>query len=720
MKYTEVADIITTHRTKVAIFSTYEFDPIYFERRLLASEALEQANRILIFMDGARYRELSRPEFRARRLNERYLVVPVQPPTGVFHPKLTLLIGEESDLILCGSNNLTQAGYTNNLELINAIDVPRNGLDPITNVLPAKVFQFFSECLRWSEKSAKRTAGEWLDQFKLSAPWLRTKDTRTATPGFIHSGMGPLWDTVISEIGDSKVKKVLIISPYFDKDLRLLNRVTKKWPQSPVEIVTQEQTGNLPANLLTRYSKSVGLYKIIIPNSRRLHAKLLAFVTPKETICFAGSANFTSAAFDGVNIETCLIVRTPGDISDDLFDGQLKRIKISPADFTSGKEEEPKASPLPTGEIELLSASLNTKNHLHIFFRLTHPDRINKLNIAFQKHEEDKPGRILDVPVDFQHEVLLTMDDAFVKGLHNAVKCFLIGICLDGSRLQSNAVYLIQESSLTYESHAGKATSDRDKIIRETGRGATEYLDMLAEREGYQAVIDFLQHFNIKYKSGFFSFQPKGAFRLIPHDPTLSDRIPNWVIAARAELEEAIFDFIDRHHANVLRKHTRTGNINGLSNFLDVFIECNKLLFLYYSRGKLNRYHTIDRITLGIGMFTTDYLDNGEVIMGYTSRMKEQLDNDNDQIKSAFIEALIPEHLYIGLFMAQIIRRGSARETDPTEYLESYRKKIEDVLSDLELRIDKNRLDRSLGFYSFLSDEEKNIWKQHINRGMNH
>src|SRR5207249_10037028 len=52
-------------------------------------------------------------------LNRRYLVVPVKPAQGVFHSKLSLLVSADSAHVFCGSNNLTQAGCTHNLELLN-------------------------------------------------------------------------------------------------------------------------------------------------------------------------------------------------------------------------------------------------------------------------------------------------------------------------------------------------------------------------------------------------------------------------------------------------------------------------------------------------------------------------------------------------------------------------------------------------------------------------
>ena len=720
MKYTEVADIITGFKTNFAIFSTYEFDPIYFERRLLGSSGLEGSRRIIIFMDKRCYQKLGSLESRPRYLNERYLVVPVLPDYGVYHPKLSLLIGEDSDLVLCGSCNLTQSGFASNLELINALNVPRNDPSCVSRYLPARALQFFRACLTWSEESAKRTVSEWFAHLESSAPWLASRAVDETGPVLIESTQRSLWDSTIAELGNSRVKKIVIISPYFDRDLRLLGRLRKSWPGSPIEIISQEHTGSLPASLLAKNSKDVTLYKINAPNNRRLHAKLIAFVTSKETICIVGSANFTSAAFDKINIETCLVVRTAEKLPDTLFDGQLRYTKISPEDFVAGDEDEPKPTAVTEKEISLISASLSHRGQLHVHFKVSDQSNLDKLSIGFQMYGEDKPGRMLGIPVGSQPDAVIAVIDSLTRELHDAVRCILLGTRKDGSRVQSNAVYLIQEASLAYESAGARDSTDREKIIRETGRGATEYLDILAEREGSKAVIDFLRYFNIKFKSGLLFRSASRQFRLVPYDPTLSDKAPEWLKEVKLELEEAIFDFVDRHHYNVLRKHAAQGNINGLSNFLDVFVECNKLLYVYYRRGKVRRFFAMEKILRGVGMMTIGYKFCDEDYEGYTNRMLEEMDNSAEIIRSAFNDTLVAEHLCIGLLMSQLMHVGEDAATDPTLCLPKYKDIIQQVCSNLDLRIDEGRLSQALNFYPLLSEGEKRSWKKHVRRELAH
>src|SRR5688500_11926844 len=105
---------------KFAYVATYEFDPIFFERCILSRRTFQSAERIVVFMDQGRYRELlERGNFGAQ-CNSRSLVVPIHRPVGVFHPKLYVPIGDRGALALVGSNNCTAAGTGRNMELVSS------------------------------------------------------------------------------------------------------------------------------------------------------------------------------------------------------------------------------------------------------------------------------------------------------------------------------------------------------------------------------------------------------------------------------------------------------------------------------------------------------------------------------------------------------------------------------------------------------------------------
>jgi hypothetical protein len=121
MTFVEATDLYEGDPARLALLSTFQFDPAFFEKKLLHMPALAQARRIVVFMDAGQWSRLLEQDAPARLLNRRYLVVPVTVPQGVFHPKLTLLASPGRATVLCGSNNLTRAGTFSNLELLNSL-----------------------------------------------------------------------------------------------------------------------------------------------------------------------------------------------------------------------------------------------------------------------------------------------------------------------------------------------------------------------------------------------------------------------------------------------------------------------------------------------------------------------------------------------------------------------------------------------------------------------
>ena len=122
----------------------------------------------------------------------------------------------------------------------------------------------------------------------------------------VHTFNGSIWDWLRKRLGKSIPRKIQVLSPFYDGDLQLLGRVRETWPACAVEITAQQRTSNLPAKLLGQFGKNVRLFDLEGARSRRLHAKLMIVTTDDKTFCLSGSANFTAAAFDGKNVETCL------------------------------------------------------------------------------------------------------------------------------------------------------------------------------------------------------------------------------------------------------------------------------------------------------------------------------------------------------------------------------------------------------------------------------
>jgi hypothetical protein len=76
MKYLDFFSVLTGDPAHVAFLSTFQFDPDFFERRLLRCPTLAKARRIAVFLDARQWFDLLRRDVPARLVNRRYLLVP--------------------------------------------------------------------------------------------------------------------------------------------------------------------------------------------------------------------------------------------------------------------------------------------------------------------------------------------------------------------------------------------------------------------------------------------------------------------------------------------------------------------------------------------------------------------------------------------------------------------------------------------------------------------
>ncbi|MCG2612798.1 phospholipase D family protein [Terrimonas sp. NA20] len=84
----------------------------------------------------------------------------------IFHPKIYLFEGDERNLVIIGSNNLTQTGLIHNIEASTIIEFDKGDTQGIEFVQTMK--QYFSSLFDGSDANLKRLTQELLDKLKRS------------------------------------------------------------------------------------------------------------------------------------------------------------------------------------------------------------------------------------------------------------------------------------------------------------------------------------------------------------------------------------------------------------------------------------------------------------------------------------------------------------------------------------------------------------------------
>lgn len=662
MKYLDCFSLFEGDPAYIALFSTFQFDPDFFERRLLRCETLKKARRIAIFMDALQWQDLLQKDVHARWLNRRYLVVPVHRSTGVFHPKLNLILTENGGQVQCGSNNLTRSGCSSNLELINSIPFDFKDDNSEAMQLAADALKFFQRAAQDTDAEVGRIVSGWLAETNNDHRWLN--DIKEAASdqqiSLVHTYDGPIWSVVKDAIGETSPTKFFVISPFHDGDGRICKQLSKDWPGSEVELLVQQGYTNLPVAPL-RKLPSFKLSEIHNTTgkdaSRRVHAKLFAWESEASGGCLVGSANFTSAAFDGRNVEACLLIRDSNAQIKQLFDQDLTRRSLSLDDFDPGVEQPPESETSETKSLRLQSAVLLDPEHIRISFSHSLGKNVTALWIAIRTPGETRPRKTLKLSLKEDATETLFLPENTLTDCNATILASLNAELTDGDQIESVPVWIVQEERLTYEPGEGSSTSK--SRIEDTGEGLPEYLDEIGRRDGVSAVAEYLRHLNIRFNDGIGRLAGKRKFRIRKSDPFQDDVAPEWLLNNKREaneVEQAIYDFVDRHIKKKLKKHSERGNINGMENFLDIFTTLVKVLYRWYKRDVVKRGRLIGPMITMLEVATSGKVSEKEFFDGYLYSVYDNISGDVELLQEVCTENNFCGEIHAALLILQWIR----------------------------------------------------------------
>jgi len=494
-----------------------------------------------------------------------------------------LLLTESGGQVQCGSNNLTRSGCASNLELLNSIPFEFGDEDDTLGALLARqALEFFRLASEHTDEEISRIAQNWIQEAEKAYPWPKETSDETEIE-LIHSYNGPIWDRVVEAQDGNQPKNVFVVSPFHDGDGRLCGQLAKQWPKAKVEMLVQQGYTTLPVAPLKKL-KGFTLSEIQ-DSSRRVHAKLLAWKGRTTNGCVVGSANFTSAAMNGGNVEAVLLIRDSWPMVEKLFDTQLRKRPLALDDFEPGEESPPEEDDWTPPEISLSSAVLDEKSRIKLTFQHRFNQTPDSLRLTLRTPGEAHPRVSVPMPKASQGKAVVSLPDSALSDAHGTLLATVVAT-VAGKQFESPPVWVIQEVRLTYEASGGSSTS-RGRI-EETGEGLPEYLDEIGNRDGVAAMAELLRDLDIRFFDGGSGGGGTRRFRVRITDPFESDKVPDWLIRAKSEaadLGEAILEFVERHDKRKLHKHASRGNINGMENFLDILTTLVQLLYVWFKRS---------------------------------------------------------------------------------------------------------------------------------------
>ena len=161
LKPPPIGDLLSRSAWRHALFTTYALSLSFFESEVLRPLLFGGCDDIWLIADAEGYRA-SLMERRSMRVGQEYRLVPAALPKGVFHAKSIYLSGDDDDLLIVGSGNVTFAGHgRNNIENFEAL-VPEQH---------ATAYSDFADFLEsvGSRPDIKIARTEWIDEFAARA-----------------------------------------------------------------------------------------------------------------------------------------------------------------------------------------------------------------------------------------------------------------------------------------------------------------------------------------------------------------------------------------------------------------------------------------------------------------------------------------------------------------------------------------------------------------------
>lgn len=670
----------------LAVFSTYQFDPEFFERRVLRTKALEEARRILVFVDAKVWQEVLGKELPARGVNRHYLVVPVTTSNGVFHPKLSLMAKADGGKIICGSNNLTRAGCSSNIELMNALSFSTEEPDDSSIHAAREAWDFFLTCCDFAEEQAGKIAKNWLEEFKAETEWLRGEvpKNKHLPIQLIHTYSESIWDKLKESLERDLPTEILVVSPFYDREMAIGKRIRQEFGSANIEIVVQQETCNLPIESFKALGKKASL-SVMKNQKRRLHAKMVAWKGKQRAGYLVGSANFTWSAFYGANVEACFLVRTESPELPRIFVGEYAKAPCRIEDFKAGDEAEPLADPNELAPLVIKSAVLDEQGDIRVKFLLRLDEVTDPLRLILKVPGNSKPifSKTLTIKADENYTRIRLTD-----GCLSQIQGPLFAI-LEAGVSKSVPVWVIQESKLTHEGGSSVRMDPRE-TIEESGEGLLEALDDIGLKNGTAAVIEYLGRLNIRFHDGSTRIGSYRKFRLDIRDPFLDDSIPDWLLrvpTGKASLADAIEEFVERHEHQRLARHCRKGNLNGLANFRDIVVTLVQLLVVNYRRGVLKSGIVIKHLT-EIIEYAVGSIQEDEIETGFLHAIFDNYDNV-EEVQAACDECEFLANIWAVFTILQKTRFESGANPKPERFglaYPFYRKRLKDSVDELGLK----------------------------------
>ncbi|TPM94233.1 hypothetical protein [Mesorhizobium sp. B2-1-5] len=287
-----ISDIVQMRPWKHALLATYTLSLSYFESEILRPLLRGGCSDIWLIADAEGYRS-SLLERRSMRVGQEYRLIPVALPDGVFHAKCIYLAGDDGDLLLVGSGNLTFGGHGKNAEVFEA-------LSPDSAAGAFRDFADFLEAVG-SRPDIRIARSEWVEDFAGRARAAADQGVnQDGSPPLrlVHSVDEPVIDQLPGLLAPyGACSRAVVMSPYHDHDGLAVRTLAERLKLSSTDVaVTKAGASPFPFAQTVAWSHPVSPVRPSREDKRFVHAKWYEFQMVTHRLLLTGSINATRKA----------------------------------------------------------------------------------------------------------------------------------------------------------------------------------------------------------------------------------------------------------------------------------------------------------------------------------------------------------------------------------------------------------------------------------------
>jgi hypothetical protein len=361
-----VLDLIRKGAYSSCIITSYSFDFIFFEERLMPALKSTGVKNINLFLDGNYFDEQLENSLGKEFSSQRTYAINTIYDKGIFHPKIILLTGPKQGLLIIGSGNISTSGMSGNDEVWGAFHM--NGLDSTNAPIFAQAWNYlhslFGNCHGFNQDKI-----HWISQ---QSPWLNdlselsisrfTNVKSNLQVLFLkNESENSIYQQLYSVISKEEIQSLTIVSPFFDQSGQTLVNFLEDYNLGSITCLTDSSSGLLPSNMDEVYHQKIRFYQwsgcvANFNHYNRLHAKIYHFTTSTgEEYLLLGSCNATMNALgnlstDAKNNEVAILLKrktlaqdflselgisTDNAPSIDLHDAPKKQVKTDEIQLTT-------------------------------------------------------------------------------------------------------------------------------------------------------------------------------------------------------------------------------------------------------------------------------------------------------------------------------------------------------------------------------------------------